>query len=131
MPIPKQFRVFSYQVTLYMAVKDLLRKIKETDTEPAVISPVVVPKKIEEPKETKYLAHLDKPLEELSFKELMEKETYLKSWLETHECQTGTNNTLDVNGRPYDQKKYEEMLDAYETTVVEIFARPSEECLEN
>ena len=33
-----------------------------------------------------------------------------KVWLETHEVQPDTNNTLDINGRPYDSELYERCL---------------------
>lgn len=63
------------------------------------------------------------------FEELLEQYATVKSWLETHECQTGTDNKLDINDRPYDHDMYCSKLKELEDIVVEIFSRPLEDGL--
>jgi hypothetical protein len=60
----------------------------------------------------------------LPFHQLLEKYSMLKSWLETHECQSGTGNKMDVNDRPYDHGAYQTKLKELKNTVSEIFIRP-------
>jgi len=63
-------------------------------------------------------------LEELSFHNLLEYYSEVCSWLETHEFQSGTENKLDVNDRPYDPKMYCEKLEEMQNIYSEIFQRP-------
>ncbi|EKD99949.1 MAG: hypothetical protein ACD_22C00128G0005 [uncultured bacterium] len=63
-------------------------------------------------------------LSKLSSKELLALNKQLTSWLETHECQTGTDNKLDINDRPYNYELYLKKLRLYEETCVEYFSRP-------
>lgn len=63
-------------------------------------------------------------LPKLSSKELLALNKQLTSWLETHECQTGTDNKLDINDRPYNHELYLKKLRLYEETCVEYFSRP-------
>ena len=66
----------------------------------------------------------------LDYEKLLDKYACIKSWLETHECQTGTNNKLDINDRPYDHEAYCIKLKEMEEIVCEIFSRPIEEGLQ-
>lgn len=69
-------------------------------------------------------------LSKLSSKELLSLNKQLTSWLETHECQTGTDNKLDINDRPYNHELYLKKLRLYEETYVEYNSRPLGEELE-
>jgi hypothetical protein len=46
-------------------------------------------------------------LDQASKEELLARYDNGIDWLDTHSCQAGTNNTLDVNGNLYDPTKYE------------------------
>ena len=63
-------------------------------------------------------------LKELSFHDLLEYYSKVCSWLETHEYQSGTENKIDVNDRPYDPSMYCEKLEEMQNIYSEIFQRP-------
>ena len=119
-----------------MSVKDLLEKVNKTQTgnsKPQMIQEVVKEvdsdnSEIKEVSETEGSEATD--LLKLSSKELLGLNKQLTSWLETHECQAGTDNKLDINDRPYDQELYLKKLRLYEETYVKYFSRPLGEELE-
>ena len=124
-----------------MSIKELLAKVnKETQNEVLTTEQVknksfvslMSPEKQDENRivsqDTEKLRNVK--VSELSFTDLLEHYSQLRSWLETHECQTGTNNELDVNDRPYDSKQYVKKLEELENIVCEIFARPVTDGLE-
>jgi hypothetical protein len=47
------------------------------------------------------------PLKQASKEELLTRYDNGVLWLDSHYCQTGTNNTLDISGNIYDPQKYE------------------------
>jgi len=61
-------------------------------------------------------------LSKLSMEELLDKYDLVYSWLQTHECETGTNNQKDVNGRPYDHELYEKHFKLLEYIVLEMMS---------
>ncbi len=116
-----------------MSVKDLIEKVNKSQTgnhSTQMIQDVV--KEVgSENSETQFTESFEPvDLSKLSSKELLELSKQLTSWLETHECQTGTNNKLDINDRPYNHDIYLKKLRLYEETYVAYFSRPLGEELE-
>jgi len=119
-----------------MSVKDLLLKVNKVQTgnhNVQMIQEVIKEVDSENSRnrehrvnETNGIADFSK----LSSGELLALNKQLTSWLETHECQSGTENKLDINDRPYDQELYLKKLRLYEETYVEYFSRPIGEELE-
>lgn len=110
-----------------MSVKDLLEKVNKAQTgnhNTQTIQEVVkeVGSENSENQAVEPFEAID--LSKLSSKELLALNKQLTSWLETHECQTGTDNKLDINDRPYNHELYLKKLRLYEETCVEYFARP-------
>lgn len=110
-----------------MSVKDLIEKVNKSQTgnhSTQTIQEVVkeVDSDNSEIKATETFETVD--LSKLSSKELLALNKQLTSWLETHECQTGTGNKLDINDRPYNNELYLKKLKLYEETYVEYFSRP-------
>ena len=52
----------------------------------------------------------NKPLNQNTRSELVLRYKQGLIWLDTHTVQPDTNNTLDINGRPYDAEMYEKCL---------------------
>jgi len=126
-----------YKVTRnFMSVKDLILKVNKAQTGNSgsqTIQEVIREVDSEnfenqEIQATEIFEPAD--LSKLSSKELLALNKQLTSWLETHECQTGTNNKLDVNDRPYNHELYLKKLRLYEETYVAYFSRPLGEELE-
>ena len=113
-----------------MSVKDLIEKVNKSqngNNKPQMIQEVV--KEVgSENIATETVAPVD--LSKLSSKELLELNKQLTSWLETHECQTGTDNKLDINDRPYNHELYLKKLRQYQETYVIYNSRPLGEELE-
>lgn len=105
-----------------MSIKDLLSKVNRDDVANPILTSEQVTNKLDITKENK--------LEDLSFSELLNKYTETRSWLETHECQTGTENKLDVHDRPYELEIYCTKLKELENITCEILSRPLTEGLE-
>jgi len=106
-----------------MSIKDLLSKVERT---PEVRKIYLTTEQV---KANLHLKQVDK-IEELSFTDLLNRYTRIRSWLETHECQTGTDNKLDVNDRPYNHEQYCNNLKELERVACEILSRPLTEGLE-
>lgn len=121
-----------------MSIKNLLAKVDKManlTTEQVGNKLAVAPARPEKQDENRIVAQDTTKLRsvkvcELSFTDLLEHYSQLKSWLETHECRTGTNNELDINDRPYDSEKYIKKLKELESIVCEIFSRPVTDGLE-
>lgn len=116
-----------------MSVKDLLLKVNKSQTgnhNTQTIQEVVkeVDSENSENQATEPFEAID--LSKLRSKELLTLNKQLTSWLETHECQTGTDNKLDINDRPYNHELYLKKLRLYEESFVEYFSRPLGEELE-
>ena len=98
-----------------MAIKELLNKIKNNKDE-----------KEAEENEISYQfpnnsVWFDKEiLHKLSMEELLDRYDLVYSWLQTHECETGTDNQLDINGRPYDHELYEKHFKLLEYIILEM-----------
>ena len=104
-----------------MSIENLIQKINEKIN---LIEPQTV-------RIMESVPNTPKELEELHSKELSRLLGEIQSWLQTHECQTGTNNTLDVNDRPYDSAKYEEKLQELYAVTAAYFSRPVGEEIED
>lgn len=102
-----------------MSIKELLSKAKENIH---TIEEQNTPTKQQEDVETNESEKKD--IKKLSFLDLLEYYSEVCSWLETHECQSGTDNKLDINDRPYDSKMYCEKLEEMQDIYCEIFQRP-------
>ncbi|MBI2414380.1 hypothetical protein HYV31_00840 [candidate division WWE3 bacterium] len=116
-----------------MPVKDLLLKVNKAQTGNHSVHMIQeVVKEVDSENQgipaTETFESVD--LSTLSSKELLALNKQLTSWLETHECQTGTDNKLDINDRPYDHELYLKKLRLYEETCVAYFSRPLGEELE-
>lgn len=101
-----------------MSIQDLLYKVKREDTNNSkeLVKEITV---IEENKKTLECKNIEK----LLFHELLEYYAELRSWLETHEYQNGTDK-LDVNDRPFDEELWISKLKVLESVATEIFTRP-------
>ena len=128
---------YGYKVMgVSMSVKDLLAKVNKTPTgnrEVQMIQEIIkeaVPADFGGQESLVPEVFEDVDLSKLSSKELLELNRELTSWLKTHECQTGTDNKLDLNDRPYDHKLYLSKLKQLEQTASEYFTRPLGEELE-
>lgn len=69
-------------------------------------------------------------LTKLNISELMEYETELQSYLQTHEPDMSKQGIVDVNDRPFDSQLYEEKKQQWYSIWVEYFRRPVEEGLD-
>lgn len=109
-----------------MSIKELLSKVTREESVTTVTAEKIDKEVVSE------LGSVSKTTEirYLTFQELLESYTVHKSWLETHECQTGTENKLDINDRPYDHEMYCKKLIELEDIVCEIFSRPLTDGLE-
>ena len=120
-----------YKVTgVFMSVKDLIEKVNKSQIGNHSTQTIqeVVKEVSSENQPTEIFDTVD--LSKLSAKELLALNKQLTSWLETHECQTGTDNKLDINDRPYNHELYIKKLHLYEETYVAYFSRPLREELE-
>ena len=116
-----------------MSVKDLIEKVNKTQAGNHNVQTIqeVVKEVASENSENQAIETFEPvDLSKLSSKELLVLNKQLKSWLETHECQTGTDNKLDINDRPYDHELYLKKLRLCEETYVAYFSRPLGEELE-
>ena len=112
------------EISFFMAIRNLLNKINRQQAVlvgKQELTPVV--REVEPA--SKFLLEKDnRSLRELSFEELEEKYKEVASWLETHEAQSGTNNRLDVNYRPYDPELYEKKHNELFSIMAEIYRKP-------
>jgi len=119
-----------------MSVKDLLAKVNKTQTgnhNAQMIQEVIkeaVPANFGDWELTVPEVFEDVDLSKLSSKELLDMNKQLTSWLKTHECQTGTDNKLDINDRPYNHALYLHKLHLFEKTFSEYNTKPLGEELE-
>lgn len=58
-------------------------------------------------------------------RDLFEQWKVTKAWLESHTAETNTNNSMDINGRDYSAKEFEEKLHLYEQLENELIKRCS------
>lgn len=104
-----------------MSIQELLSKVNRSDeSKKENFIPVVIKREI-----NTNITEISK----IPFRELQDLYQKTKSWLETHECQSNTNNLLDVNDRPYDPIMYAQKLKEFEDIVCEIFSRPLDDGL--
>ena len=106
-----------------MTINELLERVKNYKVENEK-------EQLDRVKEKKLIYHLpnnsvwfDKEiLPKLTMEELLDKYDLVYSWIQTHECETGTNNQLDINGRPYDHELYEKHFKLLEYIVLEMMS---------
>ena len=112
-----------------MAIKELLKKAKMKQELELKNEEIIEPKKIENSFIYEGVLFDSKILPTLKPDELNSKYDEVYSWIQTHECETGTNNTLDINGRPYNHELYEKHFNLLNEISYEMICRPPYENL--
>jgi len=111
-----------------MSLKDILAKVARGKVEPAKNEVLTTEQVKNKPANSDFADQ--KGANSETFSELLCSYDALSSWLQTHECRTGTDNKLDLNDRPYDHEQYGRKLKELEEVICEIFSRPVTDGLE-
>lgn len=107
-----------------MAIKELLMKAKMKQELELKSEENIEPTKIENSFIYEGVLFDSKILPTLNPDELNSKYDEVYSWIQTHECETGTNNSLDINRRPYNHELYEKHFNLLNEISYEMRCRP-------
>jgi len=110
-----------------MAIKDLLERIKnnkeENEIEFKSIKEIDA-YKLNEKLEVRGVLFDPRTLSSMDSDTLNAKYDEVYSWTQTHFCQTGTDNKLDINNRPYDHDLWVEHDELLKLIAIEMLNRP-------